>query len=194
VIGNWASIAGGMMPRLPRQRSAAVLHGVSAVVAVFGVALSVDYGRAASVKADLQAATDAAALAASSAICSSKEEQMVLAQGVFNATYHWDPSRPPVLVPQIAIGEDGVRVSATERVETSMGQYAGVEWMEVNAASYAMAPWRVGAWSCLAPARDYLEALLELSSSRSSASVAPERPRWSETGMRPRMMPRRYGG
>jgi hypothetical protein len=178
---NWASWIGAM--RMPRH-SGTVLHGVTAATAIFGLALSVDYGRAAAVKADLQAATDAAAYAAATAICSSDEERTVLAHGVFNASYRWDASRPPVIVPRVIISEDEVSVIATEPTDTSMGRAAGVEWMEVSAVSNAMS-WR-GARSCLAPAREYLDALLALADSRAKASrMDPERPaRWSRAAMR----------
>lgn len=155
-----------------RKGSGIKLRGVTAAIALFAVASSLDYGRAAAVKADLEASTQAAANAASAAICQSNEERAVLAIAVFNSTYNWTTSSSPMLAPQVTIDKDWVFVTAKEQVETSLARVAGVDWMEVGAVAQAPSGNRWKARACLASASEYLDVLLTLAASRGQPAAA----------------------
>jgi hypothetical protein len=113
--------------------SVGVIFGIIALLAFTAAGAAVDYGRAFSTRTALQAATDAAATAA--AASASDSDPISLATDVFRANYTGSPA-PSV---SVAVTGKKVTVTATITVRTSLMAVAGIEEVDVDASSEAIA-------------------------------------------------------
>lgn len=132
--------------RRPRQRGQIlILTGITLIVLIGGVGLAVDTGRAYGVKARLNAAVDAASIAAARALAvgDNDSERVENAQAAavrfFNMNYPADflgstPSVPSTTAVKEENGRWRVRVSATAQMPTSFIRVLGPTQTDVAAA------------------------------------------------------------
>ncbi len=120
--------------------SVAVLVAAMASVLVVGVGVSVDLGRAYSVKSNLQSAVDAAALAvgANSPNASAVTPQMQTIATDFVKANASQGGTVAVGTPVVGISGQSVTVADTATVDTSFLQIAGISTVTVSASSTAL--------------------------------------------------------
>lgn len=125
-----------------------VTVGIVLVVLVTLTGLAIDSGRAYSVKAKLNAALDAAGIAAARAIAYGDDQAKAAAQTFFNSNYPTDymESSPvfcpenngdPVITPDPTTGDIAITVSATANMPTMFMRIIGQDFVNVAAMTTA---------------------------------------------------------
>ncbi|MBI4275087.1 MAG: pilus assembly protein [Rhizobiales bacterium] len=118
--------------RRDRGGNVAITFALVLIPIVVSVGAAIDYSRANSVKAHLQAATDAAVLYITGGPYANDDQRISAGKKSFHGNYH-RPEAPAT--PTVTIGRDTVTVSATANVKTSMLGLVGIHSMSIGTTS-----------------------------------------------------------
>ena len=109
----------------------AIIFGLAALPLFLAGGIAVDYGRAVVTKNHMQAAADAAALAAASMKNADEQQRTEMARSVFTANF--DAPRGVRVDPiSVEFVGEGLRVTQTARVETVLMKLAGLQQMPLK--------------------------------------------------------------
>ena len=104
----------------------AMIFGLAALPIFLAGGVAVDYGRAVVAKNKLQAASDAAALAAASMKNASEDQRKIMAHGVFNSNIS-STRGITINPPSVEFTDEGVRVTSSANVDTVLMKLAGIQ-------------------------------------------------------------------
>ena len=126
----------GVVGRFRHNRSGgvAVTFGLVLIPLLIAAGIAIDYGRASSTRITLQAALDAAALSAASAVELSTDERVELGKTIFQANLP-DNLKGNQIAPEINFTDTTVSASVDMNMPTSVLQVAGISTMDVGAAA-----------------------------------------------------------
>ncbi|MEM7429984.1 MAG: pilus assembly protein TadG-related protein [Pseudomonadota bacterium] len=114
-----------------REGNVAIIFGLAVLPIFLAGGVAIDYGRAVMTKNKLQAAADAAALAAASMQNADEQQRTEMARSVFATNF--TPQRGVSLEPlDIEFVDEGVRVTPRANVETVLMKLAGIQQMPLK--------------------------------------------------------------
>lgn len=109
----------------------AIIFGLAVLPLFLGGGMAVDYGRAVVTKNHMQAAADAAALAAASMKDANEQQRIEMARSVFKTNFK-APRGVRIEPMSVEFVGDGIRVTQTAKVETLLMKLAGLEQMPLK--------------------------------------------------------------
>lgn len=139
IFGSAARVAMRACRRFHYERSGTTIlvFGLAFVPAMLGIGAAIDYGRAVMIKSKLQAATDAAVLAAGTQSKLSQSARQAIAQNVVLANMGTAANALVLTVTESEPSAGSFRVTATGSLKTSVMKFANIQNVSVSATSQA---------------------------------------------------------
>lgn len=123
--------------RRDERGNVSIIFALSAIPILGIVGLAVDLGRAMNARSQVQAAADAAAIAAIRLATDDSDARVDMAKKVFKANTSHITGVAQEIVPSVALADGSVSVSAIAAINTSFGGLVGVPKLNVGATSSA---------------------------------------------------------
>lgn len=111
-----------------KRGNVAIIFGLAVIPLMLGAGIAVDYARGVTAKNTMQAASDAAALAAATMKDATEADRIAMAQNVFDANFNPIKGVKPGPI-QVTFPKGGVRVTQTAKVDTMLMKLAGIDQM-----------------------------------------------------------------
>ncbi len=114
-----------------KRGNVAIIFGLAALPMLLGAGMAIDYGRGVTAKNVMQAASDAAALAAAAMTDATDAERIAMAKEVFAANFTTIKGVTPSAL-QVTVTDSGIRVRQNATVDTVLMKLAGIDSMPLS--------------------------------------------------------------
>ena len=122
-----------------KRGNVAIIFGLAALPMMLGAGMALDYGRGVTAKNAMQAASDAAALAAAAMKDATDAERIAMAKEVFTANFNSVKGVTPSPL-EVSIVDDGVQVIQNATVDTVLMKLAGIDSMPLRTRAHVNLP------------------------------------------------------